>query len=291
MDITKVESFITLAKIQNFAKAADYLYISQPALSKRIQSLEHELGVPLFNRMGNQTFLTIQGEAFQSFAEEMAASYYNAKEYIKQLESMEHGTLNFGATNFIGIYLMPQIIAHFHKRYPNIEINMVINSSKTILEMLHKNQLEFVFLSDYVVPDPDTYVVTPYITDDLKLIVGNQHRLCSRDTCSLFDVQDDLYITKEKSSSQYRFLNSIFQKLDFDFNNKLFISEQAAIKESVIHNVGISIMSDVAVEREIKAGLITALSLKEADIHREIQYIYRKNKFLTPAAKAFIELL
>lgn len=291
MDITKIESFLALSKVQNFAKTADRLFISQPALSKRIQSLENELGVPLFNRMGNQTFLTIQGQAFQPFAEEIVASYYNAKEYIKQIETMENGVLNFGATNFIGVYIAPQIIAHFHKKYPSIKINMIINSSKNILEMLHKNQLEFVFLSNYIIQEPEHYVINPYIQDDLKLIVGNQHRLFGQTSCSFFDVVDDLYITKKPQSSQYRFLNHIFEQFHFDFTNKLFISEQEAIKESVINNIGVSIMSDRAVEREIQSGLISALDFHETPIQRDIQYVYVKNKFLTPAAKAFLDLL
>lgn len=101
--------------MQNFAKAADALFISQPALSKRIQSLENEMEAPLFDRMGNRTYLTIQGEHFMRFAEEMVATYNNAHEYIRQLENMEHGELRFGATNFIGVYLMPAVLARFQK--------------------------------------------------------------------------------------------------------------------------------------------------------------------------------
>lgn len=291
MDISKIDSFLTLAKTQHFAKAADRLYISQPALSKRIQALENELGVPLFDRMGNQTFLTIQGEAFKPYAEEILATYNSAKEYLKQIESMEHGTLNFGATNFIGVYMMPAVIAKFRQKYPRITINMAIQSSQNILEMLHKNQLEFVFLSDYILDDPENYVIEHYWQDELKLIVGNQHPLFHQKHCSFFDVKDDLYITKKKNSSQYRFLNQIFRQYNFDFENKLFISTQDAIKEAVVNNVGISIMSELAVEREVAAGYIGALDFEETMIQRDIQYAYLKNKYLTPAAKAFLELL
>ena len=77
------------------------------------------------------------------------ATYNSAREYIRQIEHMEHGTLNFGATNFIGVYMLPAIVARFTKKYPNITINMNINSSKNILEMLHKNQLEFVSVRLY----------------------------------------------------------------------------------------------------------------------------------------------
>lgn len=291
MDIAKLESFLTLAKTQHFAKAADKLYISQPALSKRIRALEDELGIPLFDRMGNQTFLTIHGEAFRPFAENMVATCNSAKEYIRQIENMEHGVLNFGATNFIGVYMLPAVIARFHKKHPNITINMNINTSQTILEMLHKNQLEFVFLSDYIIEDPENYVIEQYWQDYLKLIVGTQHPLFSKKSCSFFDVQNDFYITKKKQSSQYKFLDHIFQQYHFDFKNKLFISTQDAIKEAVVNNLGISIMSELAVEREINAGLITALDFTETPICRNIQYAYLKNKYLTPAAKTFLKML
>ena len=291
MDIDKIESFVTLAEIKHFAKASEVLYISQPALSKRIQALEDELNVPLFNRIGKKIFLTVQGEYFKKYAEEMLASYYNAREYIKQIENLEHGTLNFGTTYFIGVYLMPEFISKFHNKYPKIEINMIINSSKNILNMLHKNQLEFIFLSDYIVEEDNYYVINKYIDDNLKLIVGNKHRLFGQKSCSLFDVADDLYITKEPTSSQSKFLDKVFKKYNFDFNNKLFISHQEAIKESVINNIGISILSVNSVKRELESGLVTALDFDEEDIQREIQYVYIKNKFLTPAANEFIKLI
>ena len=186
---------------------------------------------------------------------------------------------------------MPEFISKFHNKYPKIEINMVINSSKNILNMLHKNQLEFIFLSDYIVEEDDYYVIKKYIDDNLKLIVGNKHRLFGQKSCSLFDVADDLYITKEPTSSQSKFLDKIFKKHNFDFNNKLFISHQEAIKESVINNIGISILSVNSVKRELESGLVTALDFDEEDIQREIQYVYIKNKFLTPAANEFIKLI
>ncbi len=288
MDISKLESFLTLVKTKNFAKASDRLYISQPALSKRIQSLEQELDAPLFNRIGNHNFLTLQGEAFQKFAEEMVATYYRARKYLEQIENMEHGTLSFGATNFIGVYLMPKIIELFSKRYPNIQINMIINSSQNILEMLHRNQLEFIFLSDYVLTSPENYVNKAITEDCLKLVVGNRHPLFGKTKCNLQDVKDDVYITKKAQSSQYKFLKDVFHDYHFDFERKLIISMQEAIKECVVHNIGISIMSERMVEREVAAGLLTAMDFCDKPVKRNIECVYIQNKLLTPAAKEFM---
>lgn len=287
MDIEKLESFLTLARVQNFAKAADILFISQPALSKRIQSLENEMNAPLFNRMGGQTYLTIQGDYFKRIAEEMVATYNNAHEYIRQMENLEHGELRFGATNFIGVYLVPEILAQFQKVYPRVEISMTINTSRTILEMLGKNQLEFILLSDYILEDAQSYVVERYMVDELKLIVGNQHPLFGRDHCSVHEVEQDLYVTKNRKSSQYRFL----EKQGIRFERQMFISNQEAIKECVVNNIGVSIMSSKMVEREVAAGLISTLTLDEFSLHRDIQWVCRKDRHITPAARAFLQLL
>lgn len=291
MDISKIQSFLTLAKVKNFAVAADILYISQPALSKRIQALENELGVHLFDRMGNGTYLTIHGDAFLEFAEKIYASYHSAKEYIKQIESLEHGTLNFGATNFIGAYLMPKVIAAFQIKFPRITINMVINSSRTILDMLHKNQLEFVMVSDYINLDGEQYLATPYIQDRLKLVVGKEHRLFNKGICRLEDVKNDLYVTKEEHSSQYKYIQKLFDRHHFDFTGKLYIGSQEAIKECVVNNVGVAIISETAVEREVHGGLLSALTIEDMDITRNIMYAYNRNRLLTPAALEFIHIL
>jgi len=119
MDFNKLQSFLVLAEIKNFTKAADQLYLTQPALTKQIQALENELGVTLFNRVGKSTFLTAEGKMLVNYAKQTIAAYNNALEHIKQIQNLEEGTLNFGATNFIGTYLMPEVIAEFKK---NIQI-------------------------------------------------------------------------------------------------------------------------------------------------------------------------
>lgn len=291
MDITKLQSFLVLAKAKSFAKASEVLYISQPALSKRIQSLEAELGVALFDRLGSGTFLTVHGEAFLEFAEKINAQYFGAKEYIKQIESMEFGTLNFGATNFIGIYIMPELIAKFHQKYPTITINMVINSSSKILDMLHNHQLEFILVSDYIHSADEQHESISILKDTLKLVVGNRHRLFLAGKCSVRELAEDLYITKEEHSSQYRFIKALLDEIHFDFEKKLYIGSQESIKECVINNVGVAIISEKAVAREIETGLLSALDIQELTIDRNIVYTYNKNRLLTPAAKEFIKIL
>lgn len=291
MDIQKLMSFLVLSKEKNFTKAADSLYISQPALSNQIKSLESELGVYLFNRIGKKSFLTIEGEHFLEYAEDMVTSYLNAVEHIRQIENLEHGNLNFGATHFIGIYILPQIISEFQKIYPNIKINMRIGSSKEILEQLDKNRLEFVFLSDYIKKSDSKYVSNFYCDDDLKLIVGKNHRLFNKNSCSLYDLENEIFLNKGPNSSIYKFVKRKFNDYNFKIKNDMVVSDQEAIKESVINNIGISIISTKAIQKELKLGLLKSLDIEEFEISRKIIYVYEHDRHLTPAAKEFFKLL
>jgi DNA-binding transcriptional LysR family regulator len=289
MNIVKLKSFLVLAEYKSFSKAADILYCSQPAISKQIESLENELQVPLFNRIRNKISLTIQGEHFKYYAEEIVKLYENSKEHIRQIENLNEGTLFFGATNFIGVYIVPKLIKEFQTLYPKIEINMVIQSSRKLFSMLEKHEIEFIFLSHYVDIDKNKYITRHFCTDELVLILNNNHRLSNQSSCKLTDVKDELFITKDSSSSLYKFLGEKIQ--DFDFKRKLIISNQEAIKHAVIEGIGISIMSKISVETEVKAGLIKALTIEDYSLVRDINLVYDRRKHITPAGHAFFELM
>lgn len=288
MDIQKINSFLTLARTASFSRAAEELYISQPALSKQIKALENIMQVPLFHRGKKQTSLTLQGEYFLPYAESIMASYYNSKELIRQIENLEKGKLTFGATNFNGIYLVPETLAEFKKRYKNIGIDLTINSSKNILHMLERQQLEFIILSDYIDIDPQKYVSVNWLDDVLHVIVGRNSPLFKKKSVSTEDLKNKLFITKDQHSSIYRFITG---KLDFSFENMLFISSQEAIKYAVIHGLGFSIMSRRATRHEEKIGLLKSLPLKGITFQRGINIVYERNKYLTPATLAYFELL
>lgn len=288
MDIQKINSFLTLSKTKSFSKAADELYLSQPALSKQIRSLENELKVPLFHRGRKMTTLTVQGEYFLPYAEDILATYYNSKEHIKQIEDLESGSLIFGATNFNGIYLVPRTLAVFKKKYKNIGIDLTINSSKNLINLLERRQLEFIILSDYIAINENKFKRVKWLEDELQIIVGKESELYYKDYVTLEELKDKLFVTKEKNSSIYRYITS---QLGIEFENKLFISSQEAIKYSVVNDLGFSIMSKRSTKMEEELGLLKSLPLKDHSLIRAINIVYEKNKHLTPAALEYFNLL
>jgi len=202
---------------------------------------------------------------------------------------LNEGTLFYGATNFIGVYIMPKLIKKFQTLYPKIKINMFISSSKKLFEMLEKHEIEFVFLSHYIDIDKDKYITKRICTDELILIINNNHRLANKSSCKLREIQDDLFITKDSHSSLYKFLGKEIQ--DFDFKRKLIISNQEAIKHAVIEGVGISIMSKISVEVEVKAGLLKTLEIEDYNLTRDVNLVYDRRNHITPAGHAFFKLM
>ncbi|MGO3752071.1 MAG: LysR family transcriptional regulator [Peptoniphilaceae bacterium] len=289
MYLSRLKTFLLLAELKNFTEVAEQLYISQPAVSKQIKALENDLGVPLFNRVGQKNHLTIYGQSFLKYAQEILNTYSIAREHILQLENLERGSIYFGATNFNGVYLIPEILSKFKKKFPKIKVNFSISSSKKLIKLLDNASIEFAILSDYIDLEKDKYTRIKVFDDELKLIVSSENPISKLSDITIDDIKFETFILKEDESSLNKFL---YEKINRDyFKNKFRITNQEGIKEAVVKNLGISFMSEKAIKYEKKLGLIKSLNLKGYDLSRSINLVYQKNYNLTPAAEEFIRCI
>ena len=291
MDFVRLNTFLLLAELGSFTEVANEMFCSQPAVSKQIKALEDDLGVPLFNRIGHKNHLTIQGEYFKPYAQEILNTFNMAKKHILQLENLEEGSISFGATNFIGVYLIPQILSAFREKFPNIKINFTISSSKKLISMLENDGLEFAFFSSYVDLDANKYIFEEVFEDKLKIIVSSKHPLAKYKEISFTDFEDETFILKGNNSSLTKFLEEVLGNDLLKDKSLLKISNQEGIKEAVIKNLGVSIMSERAIVHEKKLGIIKTLNLKNHDLKRTINLVYSKKHNLTPAAKEFFKCI
>lgn len=291
MNVNKLQTFITLSECLNFTEAAEQLYCSQPSVSMQIQSIEEELGVPLFDRIGKKLYLTKQGEHFKPYAEQIINLLHSAKDHIRQLEDLSYGTLSFGASNFVGVYLLPRLLREYSTKFPNIKINMNITSSNHLIHMLDSNKVEFLILSDRVNLDEARYQRTTFYEDELVLIVNPSHPLAQKEECTLADLVNETFILKPEKSATRSYLDEQFRMNGFAPSNYMEISNLEGIKQGVIHELGVSIVSSFAIQQEINSRLLVKIPIKEIQFLRGISYVHHCNKHLSPAAKQFIPLL
>jgi len=291
MNLTKLQTFITLSECLNFTEAAEQLYCSQPAVSMQIQSLERDLGFPLFDRIGKRLYLTKQGEHFKPYAEQMINLFSTSKEHIKQLDNLAFGTLSFGASNFVGVYLLPAILSDFNKKFPGIKINMNITNSRHLINLLESNKVELLVLSNQIPIDETRFQTKTFYQDELVLIVNNQHRLAEKEVCRLEDLVTETMILKPNKSATRTYLEGEFKKYGFSSPKYMEISSLEAIKQSVIHGLGVSIVSSLAIKQEINNGSLVEVPIDGVKFLRGISYVYHRGIHLSPATKELISLL
>jgi LysR family transcriptional regulator, transcriptional activator of the cysJI operon len=291
MNLTKLQTFITLSECLNFTEAAEQLYCSQPAVSMQIQSLEKDLGFPLFDRIGKKLYLTKQGELFKPYSEQMLNLFSTSIEHIKQFDNLAHGTLSFGASNFVGVYLLPAILSDFNKNFPGIKINMNITNSRHLINMLESNKVELLVLSNRIPIDETRYQAKTFYEDELVLIVNQHHRLAQKGECTLDDLVNETMILKPNKSATRTYLEGEFKKYGFSSPKYIEISSLEAIKQSVIHGLGVSVVSSLAIKQEIKNKLLVEIPIDGVKLLRGISYVHHRGLHLSPATTQFISLL
>ncbi|MEF2245199.1 MULTISPECIES: LysR family transcriptional regulator [unclassified Paenibacillus] len=291
MNISKLRTFVTLTECLNFTEAAERLYCSQPSVSMQIQSIEEDLGVPLFDRIGKKLYLTKQGECFKPYAEQMINLLHASRDHIKQLEDLSFGTLAFGASNFVGVYVVPAILRNYTKAFPDIRINMNITSSNHLIQMLESNKVEFLIISDRVVIDETRFERTTFYEDELVLVVPPTHPIAAKKDCNLEDLVNETFIIKPDKSATRTYLENQFAAHGFNPPKYLEISNLEGIKQGVIHELGISIITSFAIKQEVANGLLIKIPIRGVQFNRGVSYVYHRNKHLSPAAKQFLSHL
>lgn len=291
MNFSKLQTFITLSDCLSFTEAAEQLYCSQPAVSMQIQSLEKEIGMPLFDRIGKKLYLTKHGQHFKPYAEQIINLYHSAKEHVRQLDDLSFGTLSFGASNFVGAHLLPAVLGEFNSLSPGIKINMNITSSGALTAMLENNKVEFLIVSDHIPIDENRYHTRTFYQDELVLIVNPAHRLAHESDCTLAELADEMWVLKPHQSATRSYLEREFGRYGFWSPQRIEISNLEAIKQSVVHGLGISIVSSLAIRHEVQNGQLVVVPITGVSLLRGIRYAYHRSIHLSPAATRFLSLL
>jgi|SRR5699024_7115124 len=291
MDTDKLKTFLILAEELSFTKAADILYCSQPSVSMQIQSLEKELDVKLFDRIGKKIYLTDSGKVFKQYAEQMKNTAKEAKEQLKQYNSLEYGNLSFGASHFVGVYMLTKALTSFHKKYPKVKINMQINKSEKLIHQLSVNELELLVVSDHIYMDEKDYASEIFFEDELILVVNKHHPFTKRKNIELNQLLQETVLIKPKKSATRQFIEKKIPNFDLEKLTHIEISSSEGIKRGVIHGLGVSFLSRLIVSEELKDGTLVEVPVKNYEFKRNIQYIYNRRKNLSPAIKEFIKFL
>lgn len=282
MTFTQLRTFHALAVCGSFTKAAEYLFVTQPAITTQLQSLEKDYGVDLFERHGHELKLTDVGEQLHQISTHLFGLFDEAKEVLSDASQLRGGLLRVAADS---PFFIMDLMASFKARYPAMGLKVEIGSSSQCLQWLHENVVDVGVFTAVKVPD-DLYAV-PFSKLDLILLVGNDHPWSKRRSIRLQDLAGVPMIMRESSSSTRLVFERCMSNLDFEVTTSLELHSQVAVREAVVSGLGIGVELDGGL---IHDNRLTKLKIRDCTVFSQEYVACHSNRFSLRKVRSFIEL-
>lgn len=289
VSLTNLRTFLAVARFQGISRALGELHLTQPAVSRQILALEDSLGMHLFVRKGRFLALTEAGQILQQYAMRVFQLLTEAREEIDGLKGLVRGHLRINAASTIGIYMIPDVLGEFKARYPGIEISLTISNKEEVLRNVSAGMADLGFVGPPV-PFPELATDT-YLEDDLVLIVSPLHPLATRDAVSARMLTEEIFILREKGSGTREIMEEELRGAGVSLTHAMELGSTEAIKKVVAANLGVSIVSSMAVTLEVMIGHLCAVRVSDLNLRRRIYMLYLRNSPLSSAAEGFRRFL
>lgn len=270
----KLHTFITLAKIKNYTRAAEILNLSQPAVSQHIRFLEDYYDVQLFKKQGRGIELTEEGKILFKYAEEIEMLYRAAESEIRNKSGIVK-TYNLGASMTIGGYVLPGILAKHKKIYKNITLLLQVYNTEDIIEKLLTRKLDFAIVEGPF--DKRKFRFKKFKDDELVLAVSPEHPFAKQKEVDIKDIIKGNLILREKGSGTRKIFEDNVMRMGYnlaDIENYMEIGSISAIKSLVEANLGYTVISKETIKKELALGTIKVVPIKDMHITREFNFIY-----------------
>ncbi len=288
MDYDQLASFLEVAKLQSFSRAAEKIFRTQPAISAQIRLLEQECGEKLFDRSGKKVVLTPAGEILSRYAQKLLGLQKEALQTIAELNQSPRGKLHIGANEATCLYVLPKTFARFKQLYPLVQISIYRNFSHKIVQKVQENAVD---LGIVTLPQTTNNMeVIPVFRDEVQVVVPKNHALAKKRSATAAEFAQYPLILPKTGHTRV-----VIDRLLRDFREHLQISMELAsvetIKKFVGAGLGISLISRTYAHPEVAAGILKLIPLEGQKIYRELGLIYRRDRYLSLPAKVFIEVV
>ena len=281
MDINNLTAFIEVAKQQSFSKAAEILFLTQPAISKRITALETELGTALFNRINRKVTLTEAGRALLPRAQNLRYELEDIRRIASQLSEQVAGSLSMGTSHHIGLHRLPPFLSFFNTTYPDVHLDLHFVGSEQACEAVEQGDLELAFITLPSELPPQLHAKALW-QDELHIVVNREHKLAQFAEVSLEALQAERCILPGKDTYTYQLIAQAFQALTHKLNIYLTTHYLDTLKMLVTAGFGWSVLPHTLVD-ESMVVLNTPVKLT-----RQLGVITHRRRSLSNAASTLL---
>jgi Transcriptional regulator len=286
MTLRHFQIFVAVCGSMNMTAAAGVLFMSQPAVSQAISELEGYYGVRLFERLSKKLFLTSAGKKLLGYAQHMLRMNIELEKDMRSLQ--ESGTIRIGASVTVGAYVLPRLVVIFKNTNSMTRVEVVEDNTRQIEQLILTDRLDFGIVEGDT--SSSDIINKPFMNDELTLICSPSHRFAKMNAVEPAELEREDFIIRENGSGTRKTFEEVMTGHGLSWNVIWTCNNADSIRTAVAYNIGITVISRLAVAQDIAAGRLCAPTVMGLEFKRAFKIIYHKNKFLTVPMQNFIKL-
>jgi DNA-binding transcriptional LysR family regulator len=281
--LRQLKVFETVARHLSFSRAAAELHLSQPAVSMQVKSLEDQAGLALFEQIGKRIFLTEAGEELHRRSHAIARELAEGQEALDAMRGVSHGRLSIALVS-TAKYFAPPLLGRFLKAHPGVTLRLAVDNREAVIAQLAANEVDFAIMGRP--PQNLETVAEPFARHPHVIIAPPSHPLAVRRRIPLARLASETFIIREPGSGTRGLLERLFAEHALPLRVSMEMASNETIKQAVIAEMGISLLSLHTVGLELAAGRLVTLDVHGLPIVRDWYIVHLAQKRLSPVAQA-----
>ena len=288
LTLRQLKVFEAVARHLNYTRAAEELFLSQPAVSMQVKQLESQLGVALFEQLGKRIHLTEAGNEVLNYARTVTQQLDELEGVLNRIKGLSGGRLRISVATTAN-YFIPTLLGTFSRRYPDVTISLDVTNRETLLRQLAENTVDLVIMGQ---PPAEADVEADgFMENPLVIVAPPDHPLAREKKISLDRLQDEVFLVREPGSGTRIAMERFFTARGMQLKTGMEVGSNEAIKQSVQAGLGLGLLSRVTIEQELALKRLVVLDVADFPIMRHWYVVHRRGKRLSAAAEAFKQFM
>ncbi|KJH73446.1 LysR family transcriptional regulator [Aliterella atlantica] len=284
----QLKVFEAVARHSSFTRAAEELFLTQPTVSMQVKQLAKAVGLPLFEQVGKQLYLTTAGQELYATCHDVFEKISQFEIVVADLKGLKQGGLRL-STITTAKYVIPRLLGPFCQRYPGIDVSLTVTNHERVLENLLHNRDDLYIVSQ--TPEDIDVSFHPFLENPLVVLAPRSHPLAGEKNIPIESLADEPFIMREPGSGTRKAVQALFERHGVSVKVKLDLGSNEAIKQAIAGGLGLSVLSRHVLALEGLNSQITVLDVQEFPIKRYWYVVYPTGKKLSVVARTFFEYL
>ena len=288
LTLRQLKVFESVSRNLSFSRAAEELYLTQPAVSMQIKQLEGNVGLPLFEQLGKRIYLTECGKELYRYSRAISQQLADMELFLDEMKGLGQGKLTLSVVNTAN-YFTPQLLAKFCQRYPAINVNLHVANRDAVLKQLADNSTDLAIMGQP--PEGLDISAELFLGNPLVVIAAINHPLAKLKSVKLARLAEETFLSREQGSGTRSAMERVFAQHKIQPRISMEMETNEAIKQAVQAGMGLGILSLHSIELELETKRLAMLNVEHFPLLRHWFVVHRANKRLSTAGQAFKQFL